>query len=152
MQAMNRGRRIRHLEKSLPKEVCTAVMLNGDLRRIRKNALGLKMFEHLPRKLRLKNNRNVNVFCDAAFWEEGLVRLLYPLPPAVAAGDSFSIYDPVRNIQSICRDLSPNVPPSQAEYMPHLAVRLSGDHNGEAVNRSQPLPAEQVACLREYTL
>ena len=38
---------------------------------------GLKMFDHLPRKLRLKNNRNVNVFCDAAFWEQGFVRLLY---------------------------------------------------------------------------
>jgi hypothetical protein len=35
------------------------------------------MFEHLPHKLRLTNNRNVNVFCDAAFWEQGLVRLLY---------------------------------------------------------------------------
>jgi len=37
----------------------------------------LKMFEHLPPKLRLKNNRNVNVFWDSAFWKEGLVRLLY---------------------------------------------------------------------------
>ena len=29
------------------------------------------------RKVRLKNNWNVNVFCNAAFWEQGLVRLLY---------------------------------------------------------------------------
>ena len=35
------------------------------------------MFEHLPRKLLLKNNRNVNVFCDARFWEQGLAKLLY---------------------------------------------------------------------------
>jgi hypothetical protein len=34
------------------------------------------MFEHLPRKLQLKNNRNVNVFCDAAFWEQALWRLV----------------------------------------------------------------------------
>ncbi len=35
------------------------------------------MFEHLPGKLRLKNNRNVNVFCNARFWEQGLAKLLY---------------------------------------------------------------------------
>ena len=74
---MNRCRRIRHLERSLPRHVCTAFLLNGDLRRLRKRCPELKIFEHLPRKLRLKNNRNVNVFCDAAFWKEGLVRLLY---------------------------------------------------------------------------
>jgi len=35
------------------------------------------MFVHLPRKLRRKNNRNVNVFCDTRFWEQGLMKLLY---------------------------------------------------------------------------
>jgi len=35
------------------------------------------MFEHLPRKLRSKNNGNVNVFCNAAFWEAALRRLLH---------------------------------------------------------------------------
>src|SRR4029434_5445515 len=77
MQAMNRGRRIRHLERSLPKEMCAAFMLNGDLRRLRKRCPEFKMFEHLPRKVRLKNNRNVNVFCDARFWEQGLAKPLY---------------------------------------------------------------------------
>jgi hypothetical protein len=76
MQAMNRGRRIRHLERSLPREMCASFMLNGDLRRLRKRWPEFKMFQHLPRKLRLKNNRNVNVFCDAAFWKQSLVRLL----------------------------------------------------------------------------
>ena len=36
MEAMNRRRRIRHLERSLPREVCGAFMLNGDLRRLQK--------------------------------------------------------------------------------------------------------------------
>jgi hypothetical protein len=35
----------------------------------------LKIFDHFPRKLRLKNDRNVNVFCDAGFWREAFVRL-----------------------------------------------------------------------------
>ena len=77
MQAMNRQRRIRHLGKFWPKELCAAAMLSGDFRRMRKLFPRLKMFEHLPRKLRLKNNRNVNVFCDAAFWRQGLAKLLY---------------------------------------------------------------------------
>jgi hypothetical protein len=58
--------------------MCAAFMLNGDLRRFRKRCPDAKIFEHLPRKLRLRNNRNVNVFCDAALWEQGLVKLLYP--------------------------------------------------------------------------
>ena len=61
----------------LPKEMCASLMLNGDLRRLRKRCPEFKMFEHLPRKLRLKNNRNVNVFCGARFWEQGLAKLLY---------------------------------------------------------------------------
>jgi hypothetical protein len=75
MQAMNRGRRIRYLERSLPREMCASFMLNGDLRRLRKRCPEFKMFQHLPRKLRLKNNRNVNVFCAADSWREGFVKL-----------------------------------------------------------------------------
>ena len=56
--------------------MCAAFMLNGDLRRFRKNCPEAKIFRQLPRKLRLKNNRNVNLFCNAAFWAEGLVKLL----------------------------------------------------------------------------
>jgi hypothetical protein len=67
MQSMNRDRRIRHLERSLPRQACAAFMLNGDLRRLRKKCPELKMSDHLPRKLRLKNNRNVNVFCNSRF-------------------------------------------------------------------------------------
>ena len=52
-------------------------MLNGDVGHIRKQYPQLKMFEHLPPKLRLKNNRNVNVFCDAGFWQQGVNKLLY---------------------------------------------------------------------------
>ena len=77
MQAMNRCRRIRYLERSLPKEVCASFMLNGDLRRLRKRCADAKIFQQLPRKLRLKNNRNVNLFCDAAFWGSALPRLLH---------------------------------------------------------------------------
>jgi len=76
MRAMNRVRRIQRLERLLPAQMCAAFMLNGDLRRFRKRCPDAKIFEQLPRKLRLKNNRNVNVFCDAAFWEKGLDRLL----------------------------------------------------------------------------
>jgi hypothetical protein len=78
MEAMNRVRRIRRLEALVPRQMCAAFMLNGDLRRFRKRCPDAKIFEHLPRKLRLRNNRNVNVFCDAALWEQGLVKLLYP--------------------------------------------------------------------------
>jgi hypothetical protein len=78
MQAMNRVRRIRRLERLVSRQMCAAFMLNGDLRRFRKSCPDAKIFQQLPRKLRLKNNRNVNVFCDAAFWEAGLVRLLQP--------------------------------------------------------------------------
>jgi len=76
MQAMNRRRRIRYLERSLTKQLCAAFMLDGDLRRLRKRCPEFKMFQHLPRKLRLKNNHNVNVFCDAAFWDRALANLL----------------------------------------------------------------------------
>jgi hypothetical protein len=76
MQAMNRQRRIQHLEKFWPKDLCAAAMLSGDFRHMRKRCSGLKMFEHVPRKLRLKNNRNVNVLCNAAFWKQGLAKLL----------------------------------------------------------------------------
>jgi len=78
MQAVNRIRRIRRLERLLPGQMCTAFMLNGDLRRFRKRCPDAKIFQQLPRKLRLKNNRNVNVFCDVRFWEQGLMKLLYP--------------------------------------------------------------------------
>jgi hypothetical protein len=76
IQAMNQQRRIRHLEKFWPRELCASAMLSGEFRRMRKLGPALKMFQHLPRKLRLKNNRNVNVFCDARFWEQGLAKLL----------------------------------------------------------------------------
>ncbi len=75
IQAMNRVRRIRRLERSLPREMCASFMLSGDLRRLRKRCPEFKMFQHLPRKLRLKNNRNVNVFCAADFWREAFVKL-----------------------------------------------------------------------------
>jgi hypothetical protein len=48
MQAMNRVRRIRQLERSLPRQVCAAFMLNGDLRCLRKKCPEFKMFDHLP--------------------------------------------------------------------------------------------------------
>jgi len=51
-------------------------MLDGDLRRFRKAAPGAKIFQRLPRKLRLKNNRNVNLFCDASFWNLSVAKLL----------------------------------------------------------------------------
>jgi hypothetical protein len=76
MQAMNRVRRIRRLERLLPPQMCAAFMLNGDLRRFRKRCPDAKIFQQLPRKLRLKNNRNVNLFCDAAFWRRGLAKLV----------------------------------------------------------------------------
>ena len=37
MQAMNRQRRIQHLAKFWPKEMCAAAMLSGDFRRILKS-------------------------------------------------------------------------------------------------------------------
>jgi len=77
MQAVNRQRRIRHLAKFWPRELCAGTMLSGGFRRMRKLCPGLKMFEHLPRKLRLKNNRNVNLFCGAGFWQAALARLLF---------------------------------------------------------------------------
>ena len=77
MQAMNRVRRIRRLERLLPSQMCAAFMLNGDLRRFRKRCPDARIFQQLPRKLRLKNNRNVNVFCNAAFWDQQLAPLLY---------------------------------------------------------------------------
>jgi len=40
----------------------------------------VKVFQHSPRKLHLKNNRNINVFCHAAFWRNALV----PLPAGAA--------------------------------------------------------------------
>lgn len=76
MQAMNRVRRMRRLERLVPAEICSAFVLNGDLRRFRKRCPDAKIFQQLPRKLRLKNNRNVNVFCDATFWDQALWRLL----------------------------------------------------------------------------
>jgi hypothetical protein len=76
MLAMNRVRRIRRLERLLPGQMCAAFMLNGDLRRFRKRCPDAKIFQQLPRKLRLKNNRNVNVFCDAAFWRQAVMRLV----------------------------------------------------------------------------
>src|SRR5262249_29632069 len=76
MQAMNRVRRIRRLEILLPKQMCAAFMLNGDLRRFRKRCPDAKIFKQLPRKLRLKNNRNLNVFCDAAFWKVAFTNFL----------------------------------------------------------------------------
>jgi len=33
------------------------------------------VFQHSPRKLHLKNNWNINVFCRAAFCRDALVRL-----------------------------------------------------------------------------
>ncbi len=80
MRAMNRVRRIGRLEALLPMQMCDAFMLNGDLRRFRKRCPDAKIFQQLPRKLRLKNNRNVHLFCDARFWEQGLVKLLYQTP------------------------------------------------------------------------
>jgi hypothetical protein len=68
MQAMNRVRRIRRLEALLPRQLYPEFMLSGDLRRFRKRCPDAKIFQQLPRKLRLKNNRNVNVFCNAMFW------------------------------------------------------------------------------------
>src|SRR5207249_7746004 len=50
--------------------------LNGDLRGFRKRCPYAKIFQQLPRKLRLKNNQKVNVFCDAVFWQQGLAKLL----------------------------------------------------------------------------
>jgi hypothetical protein len=76
MYAINRDRRIRHLERASGMQDCSAFLLNGNLRRFRKGRPELKMFQYLPRKLRLKNNQSVNVFCDAAFWERGLVKLM----------------------------------------------------------------------------
>jgi len=76
MQAMNRKRRIRYLERSLPKSICSAWMLDGALRRLRKQHPNLELFKRCPRKLRLKNNRNVNLFCKAEFWREAIVRAL----------------------------------------------------------------------------
>jgi hypothetical protein len=81
MRAMNRVRRIRRWEALLPRQMCAAFMLNGDLRRFRKRCPDAKIFQQLPRKLRLKNNRNVNLFCDARFWEQGLVKPLYQKTP-----------------------------------------------------------------------
>jgi hypothetical protein len=76
MQAMNRKRRIRYLERSLPKSICSAWMLDGALRRLRKQHPNLELFKRCPRKLRLKNNGNVNLFCKADFWREAIVRTL----------------------------------------------------------------------------
>jgi hypothetical protein len=74
MQSVNRERRIRHVEKLLPWQMCAAAMLNGEIRRLRKESPHLKVFEHFPRKLRLKNNRNINLFCKAGFWRDAIVK------------------------------------------------------------------------------
>jgi hypothetical protein len=76
MQSVNRKRRIHYLERFLPSQTCAEAMLSGEVRRLRKESPQLKMFEHFPRKLRLKNNRNVNLFCKAGFWRDAIVRLL----------------------------------------------------------------------------
>jgi hypothetical protein len=76
MEAMNRKRRIRYLERFLPKSICAEWILGGDLRKLRKERPQMDMFRHFPRKLRLKNNRNVNVFCSATLWKSALERYL----------------------------------------------------------------------------
>jgi hypothetical protein len=72
LKAVNRKRRVRHAERWLSAES----LFNGDVRKLRKERPQLNMFEHFPPKLRLKNNRNVNVFCDAEFWAAALSQLI----------------------------------------------------------------------------
>lgn len=74
MQAMNRERRIRHLGKFLPN--ASEMMLSGKARQLRKEHPRLNAFEYRPKKLRLKNNGNVNLFCNASFWVSAIRRML----------------------------------------------------------------------------
>ncbi len=76
MKAVNRERRIRHVNKKCGTDVGARWLLSGRLRQIRKTAPHMAVFEHLPKKLRLKNNLNVNLFCDASFWLDATERLL----------------------------------------------------------------------------
>lgn len=74
MKSVNRERRIKAMAPVCadPRET----LLSGDGRRIRKMAPHLRAWKHFPKKLRLKNNDNMNLFCDATFWMGAIQRLL----------------------------------------------------------------------------
>jgi hypothetical protein len=74
MKAVNRARRIRHLGKHVPDAL--EMMLSGEARQLRKTHGRLNAFQHRPKKLRLKNNGNVNLFCNATFWGYTIKKML----------------------------------------------------------------------------
>ncbi len=66
MRSCNRVRRIKHAEKFAPH--MTNDYLSGRYRRLRKGAPFMNCFKFTPRKMRLNNNRNLNLFCNADQW------------------------------------------------------------------------------------
>jgi hypothetical protein len=78
MMAANRTRRINHLDLGK----CRTDYLTGRLRALRKTNPQLTIFKRCPRKMRLKNNQTINLFCDADSWA-GFVRRLCSLATTV---------------------------------------------------------------------
>ncbi len=66
MQASNRVRRINHAKKLWPDVIND--YLSGVYRQLRKENPRLNVFKHRPKKRRLRNNKSLNLFCDANFW------------------------------------------------------------------------------------
>lgn len=71
MMAANRERRIRHFDLTKSR----LFYLTGKLRQVRKANPDLIHWKHRPRKLRLKNNQTINLFCDSDSWAEVVRRL-----------------------------------------------------------------------------
>jgi hypothetical protein len=71
MMAANRTRRIKHLDLDKSPEH----YLSGRIRLLRKSHPQLAMFKRCPRKMRLKNNQTINLFCDADAWSIVVRRL-----------------------------------------------------------------------------
>jgi hypothetical protein len=73
IQASNRIRRIKHAEKLWPN--MTNDYLSGRYRQARKECPHMNPFKRRPKKLRLRNNKSVNLFCDASFWRRAIEAL-----------------------------------------------------------------------------
>ena len=73
MKSINRERRVKAMAAVCfnPRET----LLSGEGRRIRKMAPHLRAWKHFPKKLRLNNTDNINLFCNATFWMAAITRL-----------------------------------------------------------------------------
>jgi hypothetical protein len=71
-RAVNRQRRLRTVVRA---GLCRSDFFNGRARQLRKLSPHVHLWQYLPRKLRLKANDSVNLFCDAARWAGCVERL-----------------------------------------------------------------------------